>query len=55
MLTVKQAANELGVVPITIYRYVKTGRLAHCRVGGQIRIPKAEIERMLTPMLKADG
>ena len=38
LLTVAEAAQELGVHQRTIRRQIKSGELAHRRVGGSIRI-----------------
>lgn len=38
LLTVKEAAKQLRVAPLTIYRAVETGRLKAQRVGKLIRI-----------------
>jgi excisionase family DNA binding protein len=38
LLTVKEAADQLRVAPLTIYRAVESGRLKAQRVGKLIRI-----------------
>ena len=46
-LRVGKAAEELGLHPITIRRWIKTGKIQAVRVGIEARIPRAEIERLL--------
>ena len=46
-LTVKEAAEVCRVDRKTIYRLVWSGRIAVSRVGRIIRIPRAEIVRLL--------
>lgn len=42
--TETQAAGLLGVSRITIYRWIKSGRLNIQRVGNVVFIPKWEVE-----------
>lgn len=44
---VKELAPLLRVTPGTIYKMIKTGKIATTRVGKKILIPRAEIERIL--------
>lgn len=47
MLTVKQAAERLGVSPSLVYALIAARALEHVRVGlkrGVIRIPEAALE-----------
>jgi|SRR6516164_5441222 excisionase family DNA binding protein len=46
-LTVKQAAEELGVCPETIYRLLKRGMLRSSSALRHKVIPRSEIERFL--------
>ena len=46
-LRVGKAAEELGLHPITIRRWIKIGKIQAVRVGIEARIPRAEIERLL--------
>jgi len=46
-LRVGKAAEELGLHPITIRRWIKLGKIQAVRVGIEARIPRAEIERLL--------
>jgi excisionase family DNA binding protein len=43
-LTLLQAADELGVHYMTVYRYVRTGRLPATRVGGTWHVAPADLE-----------
>ena len=43
-LTLPEAAEELGVHYMTVYRYVRTGRLPAKRVGGTWQIAPADLE-----------
>jgi len=46
-LSVKEAAELLGVSRITIRRYTLSGKLAETRLpSGHRRIPRAEVERL---------
>jgi excisionase family DNA binding protein len=42
-LTLAQAADELGVHYMTVYRYVRTGRLPAIRVGGTWQVDPADL------------
>jgi excisionase family DNA binding protein len=43
VLTVREAARELGVHPQTVYRQVAAGTLPHFRVGQAIRFRRADL------------
>ena len=43
-LQVGKAAEELGLHPITIRRWMNLGKLAAVRVAIEARIPRSEIE-----------
>ena len=45
--TVEQAAEELNLSKATIRAWVSQRRLGHVRLGRAIRIPVAEIRRVL--------
>lgn len=45
LLSVKQAAEELGVSAKTVYRMLADGELAEVRVRGAIRISRLELDR----------
>jgi len=40
-------AEKLGVNIMTIYRYIKAGKLKAHKIGKEFRIPKDEFERFL--------
>lgn len=44
--TINQIANILSVSPKTLYSWAKAGRISHIKIGGCIRIPGAELNRM---------
>lgn len=44
--TIPQAAELLQVHENTIYKLVRSKRVTHYRVGNQIRITAAELERL---------
>lgn len=46
LVTVLQAAKELGLHHTTIYRRIEAGKIASLRLGGILFIPKSEIERL---------
>ena len=48
-LTLPQAAEELGVHYMTVYRYVRTGNFLPTRVGGAWRVDRADLERVRRP------
>ena len=45
--TVDQAANELNVARSTVRAWITQRRIGHIRLGRSVRIPAAEIARML--------
>lgn len=49
--TVDEAAEELGLSPHTIRAWIASRRLAHLRLGRAIRIPAAEIQRVIDECL----
>jgi excisionase family DNA binding protein len=51
LLTVKETANLLRVSPITIRRYIASGRLPAERVGRGIRVRRKAIEELVTPVV----
>ena len=44
---VDELAEKLRVNPMTIYRYIKAGKLQAHKTGKEYRIPKAEFEKFL--------
>jgi excisionase family DNA binding protein len=49
-LTVQETADVLKVSPITIRRYIASGRLAAVRVGRSLRVRREAIEDFVTPV-----
>jgi len=49
LLTLREAADELGVHYMTAYKYVRTGRLPAQRAGAEWRVDRADLERLRTP------
>jgi excisionase family DNA binding protein len=47
VLTVKKAAELLGIGVNSAYEAVARGELPHIRIGRSIRIPRAALERFL--------
>lgn len=47
MIGLNGAAKRLGVHYMTVYRYVRTGRLPATKTAGEWRIDRADVERML--------
>lgn len=46
LLSVAEAAKQLGLARYTVYRWVETGKIICIKLGGIIFIPKAEVERL---------
>jgi len=44
---VSQLANSLQVSEMTIYRYIKAGKLKAYKIGKEFRINKGEFQRFL--------
>jgi len=49
LLTVREAARELRVSPITIRRYIKSGRLKCVRLGRTIRLRRDDLDSLGPP------
>jgi excisionase family DNA binding protein len=47
ILTVKQAAEALGLAPATVRAWILQRRLGYHKIGGAVRIPINEIRRVL--------
>lgn len=45
-ITLQQAADQLGVHYMTVYKYVRTGRLAGFRDGGEWRVDPADLDAL---------
>ena len=44
---VEELAEKLRVNKMTIYRWIKAGKLAASKIGKEFRITKAEFERLI--------
>jgi len=49
LLTVSEAARELRVSPVTVRRYIKSGRLRCVRLGRAIRLRRDDVEGLSQP------
>ncbi len=47
LLRVSAAAHELGLHPMTVRRWIKTGRIRVIWLGREMRVPSSEIERLV--------
>ena len=50
MLTIKEAAEEIGVVHSTVSRWIAAGKLPALRVGGTYRIKPEDLWNMVQPV-----
>lgn len=50
LLTVQETAQILKVAPITVRRYIASGRLAAVKIGRGVRVRREAIEGLLTPV-----
>ncbi len=46
LLTVKQAAEQLGITRVTLYRWMDKGKITSAKFGAYRVIPKTEVERL---------
>ena len=47
LVSIQQAATMLGKPRVTIYRWVKNGKMSGVKFGGIIYIPTSEVERLI--------
>lgn len=47
LMSVQQAAKELGRPRATVYRWAEKGKIITIRLGGILFIPKSEVERLI--------
>jgi excisionase family DNA binding protein len=47
MLTVRQVAQQLNLVPMTVARYIRSGKLKASRPGGRWLIAQESVDEML--------
>lgn len=50
LYTVQETAQMLKVSPVTVRRYIASGRLRAVRVGRNVRVRMEAIERFVTPV-----
>ena len=50
LLTVEETAKMLKVAPITVRRYIQSGRLPAVKVGRGVRLRREAVEALLTPI-----
>ena len=53
MLTVKDAAERLGVPVNTVYKLTAERQLAHYRIGRSVRIDEADLDRYISGCYKS--
>ena len=46
LMTVGRAAKKIGKTRMTIYRWIKSGRIISISLGGVVFVPGSEIERL---------
>lgn len=47
-LTIRQLAEEIGLSPRTVWRFVQQRKVKTVRFGGSVRVPRKEAERVFT-------
>ena len=50
LMTIQEAADALRVAPVTIRRYIRSGRLRAVRVGRGLRVDKDDVTRVPEPV-----
>lgn len=53
LLTVQETAQMLKLAPITVRRYIRSGRLPAVKVGRAIRVRREAVDSLLTPVIPA--
>jgi excisionase family DNA binding protein len=54
--TVEEVAERLKVSHMTVYRWIKAGKLGAYKVGGEFRLAEGDIERFLQARrVRAEG
>lgn len=46
MVSVKEAAEMFSVTKRTVFRWIESGQIKAIKIGGTVRIPDEEIERL---------
>lgn len=47
LISVKEAAEALGLARVTVYKQISRGNILSCRLGGSLYVPRSEVERIL--------
>ena len=47
LLVIAEAADRLGLSPLTIYKWISARRIGCVRLGRAVRIPESEIARLI--------
>ena len=47
LLTIEQVAKRLQVVKMTVYRYLKAGKIASYKIGKEYRIKESDLKKFL--------
>ena len=47
LLTLEQAAERLGMKPVTLRMWANQRRITRCKLGRSVRIPETEIEKII--------
>jgi len=55
LLTINEITEILKVSKLTIYRYIKAGKLPAYKVGRDYRVKESEFEKLLLKMKVGDG
>lgn len=50
LLTVQETAERLRIAPVTVRRYIASGRLAAVRVGRGLRVRRDAVEGFIEPI-----
>jgi len=55
-LNVKQVAEKLGIKPVTVYKYLREGKLkgSYFKIGGIYRFDKGLLDKHLEGMIRDD-
>ena len=55
LLSIAQAAEELKVARLTVYRWIKASKIVSVRFGGFLFIPRSEIERLMARKIVSES
>lgn len=54
MVSLRHAAKTLGLNIITLNKAIDKGQIKAVRIGSRLRIPEAELERLMSPLKTED-